>query len=134
MSELKSHIQVEVGSEKSFGIVFAIIIALISTYPLLNDADIHTRGLMVAILLLIAAFFASRLLFIPNKLWFKFGLLLGVIITPIVMSVIYYVSVVPIGLLMKLSGKDILNLKINPKADSYWIKRDEPVRSMKDQF
>ena len=134
MSELKSHIETEVGSEKGFGIVFAIIAALVAIYPLLNNGDIHTRWLMVAVLLLITAFFAPRLLSILNKLWFKFGLLLGAIITPLVMTVIYYVSVVPIGLLMKLSGKDILHLKINTKAESYWIKRDEPVRSMKDQF
>ena len=71
---------------------------------------------------------------LPNKLWLKFGLLLGSIVAPIVMSFVYFVTVVPTGLIMRLLGKDLLTQKLDKNAKSYWIERSEPMGSMKNQF
>jgi len=71
---------------------------------------------------------------LPNKLWFKFGMLLGSIIAPVVMALVYFITVVPTGLIMRLLGKDLLKQKLDKNAKSYWIKRSEPIGSMKNQF
>ena len=80
------------------------------------------------------ALLAPRALSSPNKLWFKFGLLLGSIVAPIVMALIYFVTILPTGLIMRLLGKDLLKPKLDKNAKSYWIERTEPVGSMKNQF
>ena len=77
---------------------------------------------------------APKLLAIPNKLWFKLGLALGAVVAPVVMALVYFTTVVPIGLIMRLMGKDMLRQKLNKNAKSYWIVRDQPMGSMKDQF
>jgi hypothetical protein len=83
---------------------------------------------------LLLALLAPRILSSPNKLWFKFGLLLGSIVAPIVMALIYFVTILPTGLIMRLLGKDLLKPKLDKNAKSYWIERTEPVGSMKNQF
>ena len=80
------------------------------------------------------AYVAPQYLSVPNKLWTKLGFLLGAVVTPIVMALVYYSTVVPIGMFMKLLGKDLLNKKIDSSAKTYWIERDQPVGSMKNQF
>ena len=71
---------------------------------------------------------------IPNKLWFKLGMLLGAIIAPIIMALLYLFIVTPTGIIMRLFNKDLLNQKINKSKKSYWIKRKEPINSMKNQY
>ena len=80
------------------------------------------------------AYLAPKVLSVPNKLWFKLGIGVGSIFAPVVMAVIYFSTVVPIGLIMKLIGKDLLRQKLDKNAKSYWIERNEPMGSMKDQF
>ena len=75
-----------------------------------------------------------KTLIVPNKLWFKLGMLLGAIVSPIIMGVIFFLTVTPIGIIMRLFGKDVLNQRIEKSAKSYWIKRKEPMSSMKNQF
>ena len=122
------------GSEKSFGIVFSIVFLIVALYPLINSEDIYIWALVVSSVLLLLAFLAPNVLSLPNKLWFRFGILLGSIIAPIVLTLVYFVTVLPIGLIMRLLGKDLLKQKLDKNAKSYWIERSEPVGSMKNQF
>ena len=134
MSEYKACIEVESGSEKSFGIVFAIVFLLIGFYPLVDKKDIHLWSLIIALIFFLLAYFAPKVLSVPNKLWFRLGSALGAIVAPVVMAFVYFTTVVPIGLIMRLMGKDLLRQKLDKNAKSYWIERDEPMRSMRDQF
>ena len=134
VSEFESHVEINMGSEKSFGIVFAIVFFLIGLYPLLHGQNVRLWALIVALILLVLAFLAPKTLSIPNKLWFKLGMALGAVVAPVVMALVYFITVVPTGLLIRLSGKDLLREKLDRSANSYWIERDQPVGSMKDQF
>lgn len=121
-------------SEKSFGIVFAIFFLLVALFPLTNSEDIRLWAIIISAIFLLLSFVAPKLLSLPNKLWFKFGLLLGSVIAPVVMALVYIVTVVPTGLIMRLLGKDLLKQKLDKQAKSYWIERKDPVGSMKNQF
>ena len=134
MSESASHIPTEKSSPKSFGIVFSIVFLIVALYPLTNSGDIHIWAIVVSAIFLTLAFVEPQILALPNKLWFKFGMLLGSIIAPIVMALVYFLTVLPTGLIMRLLGKDLLKKKLDKNAKSYWIKRSEPIGSMKNQF
>ena len=123
----------KIGSNKSFGIVFFIVFLLISFYPLINQENIRIWSLIISLIFLILGLFNSKILNPLNKLWFKFGILLGRIISPIIMGIIFFFVVTPIGLLMKLLKKDLLNLKFN-KTSTYWIEKSGPKSKMKNQF
>ena len=88
----------------------------------------------IAFVFFLLSFLAQRILSFPNKLWFKLGLALGAVIAPVVMALVYFTTVVPIGLIMKLIGKDLLHQKLSSKVESYWVERSRPVGSMKNQF
>mgnify|MGYP001207685574 CR=1 FL=1 len=124
---------IKVGSNKSFGIVFFIVFLLISLYPLLNDENIRFWSLVISVIFLILGIFNSSLLLPLKKLWFKFGIILGKIISPVVMGIIFFFVVTPIGLIMRILGKDVLNLKYNDYK-SYWIEKNGPKSKMKNQF
>ena len=135
MSEKTSYIPTEKSSEKSFGVVFSIVFLIVSLFPLLiNSEGLRIWALVVSIIFFLLAFLAPKVLVLPNKLWFKFGLLIGSIVAPIVMAFVYFVTVLPTGLIMRLLGKDLLKQKLDKNAKSYWVKRDEPMGSMKNQF
>ena len=134
MSEFNHNIEIEIGSEKNFGLVFALVFAVISLFPLLSGGAIRIWAMIIAGVFLLLSFIAPNLLKIPNRLWHKFGLLLGAIIAPIAMGLVYFLTIAPIGLLMRLSGKDLLRQKLDSSENTYWIERKEPVGSMKNQF
>jgi len=134
MSEIASHVSTEQSSEKSFGVVFSIVFLIVALYPLINSEDLRIWALVASIIFFFLAFIAPKVLVFPNKLWFKFGLLLGSIVAPIVMAFVYFVTVLPIGLIMRLLGKDLLKQKLDKNAKSYWVKRTEPLGSIKNQF
>ena len=134
MSEIASHVSTEQSSEKSFGVVFSIVFLIVALYPLINSAGLRIWALVVSIIFFLLAFLAPKILVLPNKLWFKFGLLIGSIVAPIVMAFVYFVTVLPTGLIMRILGKDLLKQKLDQNAKSYWIKRSEPMGSMKNQF
>ncbi len=121
-------------TEKSFGLVFSIVFLIVSLYPLIISSSLRIWALVISIIFFLLAFLAPKILVLPNKLWFKFGLLIGSIVAPIVMALVYFVTVVPTGLIMRLLGKDLLNPKLDKNTKSYWIKRSEPMGSMKNQF
>ena len=123
----------KIGSNRSFGIVFSIVFLLISIYPLLNNENLRIWSLIVSLIFLILGLLKSKLLTPINILWMKFGLLLGRIISPIIMALIFFAVVTPIGIIMRALRKDILRLKKN-KQESYWIKRETKKTNMKHQF
>ena len=124
---------IKIGSNKSFGIVFFIVFLLISLYPLINNENIRLWSLILSLVFLILGALNSNILSPLNKLWFKFGLILGRIVSPIIMAIIFFLVVTPIGLIMRLLGKDVLNLKYS-KIRSYWIEKSGPKSKMKNQF
>ena len=126
--------EIKLGSNRSFGIVFFIVFVLIAIYPLINQGEVRIWSLIISFLFLFFGLLNSKILTPLNKLWFRFGLFLGKIISPIIMGVIFFLVVTPIGLLMRFFGKDVLNLKLNKKKSSYWIEKDGPKSKMKNQF
>ena len=124
---------IKIGSNKSFGIVFAIVFSLISFWPLINGNEIRVWSLVISIIFLILGLLNSKFLTPLNKLWFKFGIFLGNFIAPIVMGIIFFFVVTPTGLIMKILGKDLIKLKKN-NSKSYWIERKDIKTSMKNQF
>ena len=128
-----SYNDVKIGSNRSFGIVFSLVFFLISLYPLLDDGYIRLWSLIISIIFLCLGLVNSNLLNPLNRLWFKFGLILGRIISPIIMGLIFFLVVTPIGVFMRLLKKDLLNLKMS-KNSTYWIKKSGPKSKMKNQF
>ncbi len=125
--------KIKTSSNKSFGITFFIVFLIIAIWPLKNNLDIRAWSLIISIIFLLLGILNSKLLTPLNKSWFKLGVFLGNIISPIVMCLIFFLVVTPIGLLMKLLKKDLLNLKYNNK-NSYWIVKKGPKSKMKNQF
>ena len=125
--------EIKISSNRSFGIVFFIVFLLIALYPLLKDNDLRIWSLVISFIFLALGLINSKILTPLNRLWFKFGLLLGRFISPIIMGIIFFVVVTPIGIIMRLLNKDLLNLKYN-KKETYWIDKSGPKSKMKNQF
>ena len=124
---------IKIGSNRSFGIVFFIVFLLIAIYPLINQGEIRVWSVLISLLFLILGIINSKILTPLNKVWFKFGIFLGKIISPVVMGIIFFLVVTPIAFLMRIFKKDLLNLKFN-KNSSYWIEKTDPKSTMKNQF
>ena len=124
---------VKLSSNRSFGIVFFVVFLLIALYPFTYGEELRIWSIIISIIFLILGFLNSKILAPLNKIWFKFGILLGKIISPLIMGIIFFLVVTPIGLIIKLFGKDVLNLKYN-KNHSYWIEKNGPKSKMKNQF
>jgi len=131
---MQKKIKREISSNKSFGIVFFFVFLIISLWPLLNENPLRDWSLIIAIVFLILGLMDSKLLDPLNIIWFKFGKLLGLIIAPIVMGIIFFAIVTPTGLIMKLLGNDLLNYKYKNKNKSYWINREKQKSTMRQQF
>ena len=123
----------QISSNRSFGILFSILFALIAFWPIINGNPLRLWPIPISVIFLILGLLNSKLLNPLNVVWVKFGELLGRIIAPIVMALIYFIIITPIGLFMRLIRKDLLNLKFS-KANTYWIKREKKISSMKKQF
>ena len=124
---------IKISSNRSFGVVFFIVFLLIALYPLLKDNDLRIWSLVISFIFLILGLINSKILTPLNRLWFKFGLLLGKFISPLIMGIIFFIVVTPIGIIMRLLKKDLLNLKYN-KKETYWIDKSGPKSKMKNQF
>ena len=123
----------KINSNRSFGLVFFIVFLLISIWPILDDKSLRIWSLIISLIFLLLGSFNSKILTPLNLIWNKFGELLGRIISPIVMAAVYFIVITPIGIMMRLGGKDLLNIKFN-NNNSYWIKRKKNIGSMKRQF
>ena len=120
-------------TNKNFGIIFFIFFLIISLWPLLNDQEIRVWALIISFIFLILALLKPSLLAPINKIWIRFGFVLGGIISPIIMGIVFFVIVTPTGFLMRIFSKDFLNLKKN-NSKSYWISSTSQKSKMKDQF
>ena len=120
-------------SNKNYGLTFFIVFLIISLWPLMHNEQIRVWSLLIAFIFLILGMLNSKILTPLNTTWFKFGLFLGKIISPIVMGIIFFLIVTPISIIMKIFGKDLLNLKYNNQK-SYWVEKTGPKSKMKNQF
>ena len=125
--------KIKMSSNRSFGILFFIVFVIIGLWPLLNDADIRIWSILLSSVFLILGIFNSKILTPFNRIWVRFGIILGTIIAPFVMGLVFFIVITPIGIIMRLLGKDLLNIKYSNKI-SYWIKRDKNIGPMKKQF
>jgi len=123
----------KINSNRSFGIVFFLVFMLIAFYPIVNQGELRVWSIFISLFFLILGIINSTILTPLNKLWFKFGLLLGKVVSPLIMGIIFFLLVTPTGLIMRIIGKDLLNLKFNNKK-SYWIEKTGPKSKMKNQF
>ena len=124
---------IKISSNKSFGIVFFVVFLLIAIYPLTYGEDIRIWSGIISFIFLVLGLLNSSILTPLNKIWFKFGIILGKIISPVIMAIIFFLVVTPTGLIMRILRKDILNLKYNQNK-SYWIEKEGPKSKMKNQF
>jgi|TARA_B100000787_G_scaffold609_1_gene464 hypothetical protein len=124
---------IKIGTNKSFGIVFFLLFLAVSIFPLFKDGNIRIWSLIISIIFLVLGLFNSKALTPLNKVWFKFGILLGNFLSPVVMGIVFFAIVTPTSIIMRVLGKDLLNLKKSNK-NSYWIERSKIVSKMKNQF
>lgn len=128
---------IEISSDRSFGIVFAIVFLIIGLYPLISSGDIRWWSMIISICFLFLAFVFPRTLYPLNFMWMKLGFFLQRVVSPIVLSLVYIVSVIPIGIIMRLFKKDILSIKLDKSKESYWVTRgtrSPKKESLKKQF
>jgi len=123
----------KMGSNKNFGLTFSIFFLFIALFPLLNNGELRIWSLILSLIFLFLGLTNSRILSPLNKIWFKFGIFLGGIVSPIIMGIIFFFVVTPIGFTMRILGKDLINLKFNNNK-SYWIEKSGPKSKMKNQF
>ena len=126
--------RIRINSNRSFGVVFFFFFLIISLWPLVNENPLRVWAIFIAIIFLTLGLMNSKLLTPLNILWFKFGILLGSIISPIVMGIVFFAVITPTGFIMKIMGKDLINNKYDNKKKSYWINRDKSKSTMKQQF
>ena len=122
-----------ISSNKSFGLVFFIVFLIVALYPLLENESVRLWSIILSAIFLILGMLDSKFLTPLNKIWFKFGILLGSIVSPIVMGVVFFAIVTPTSIIMKILGKNLLNLKKDNKK-TYWIARSKIKSMMKNQF
>jgi len=133
----KHIIDVKGSSDRAFGLVFSAVFAIITLYPLLGSGTIRIWSLIVAGIFLLLALIRPVVLAPANRLWMKFGEMLHRIVSPLALGIVFYFTVLPTGLLLRLFSNDPLRLRFDPTAKSYWIKREPPgpaAESLKNQF
>ena len=126
--------KIRISSNRNFGLVFFFVFLIVGLFPLLKEEPFRIWSIVIAIIFLILGLMNSKLLTPLNKLWFKFGLFLGSIVSPIVMGIVFFLVITPIGFVMKIMGKDLLNKKKDNDKKSYWINRSKTKSTMKQQF
>jgi hypothetical protein len=129
---MKNSIKIKSKDNITFGILFFIFFLIIGLYPLKSDEAIRVWSVVLSLVLLIITIIKPNLFTFLNKFWIKFGVLLGKIISPIVMGLVFFFVVTPIGILVRVLKKDVMGLKRG--ASSYWINREDKAQTMKKQF
>ena len=125
--------KIKIGSNRSFGVVFSIVFLIIALFPLLNDNNIRIWSIILSLIFFILGLLNSNILSPLNRIWFKFGIILGSIVSPIIMGLVFFLVVTPTSLILRLFKKDTLNLKKNDSI-TYWIKKLDKKSKMKNQF
>ena len=131
---MKAESKIKISSNRSFGLVFFVVFLIVALWPLKSGEDIRIWSLTLSIIFFILGILNSKLLTPLNKLWFKFGILLGSIVSPIVMGIVFFLVVTPTSIIMRLLGKNLLKKNKIKSASTYWIKRDKQHSTMKKQF
>ena len=126
--------KIKTSSNRNFGFVFFIVFLILGFWPITNGEEIRIWLVAISLIFLILGIMKSKLLTPLNQLWFKFGMILGAIVAPIIMGAVFFLVVTPIGIVMRLMGKDLLNKKYDKKKETYWITRRTSISSMKRQF
>ncbi|MDA8822521.1 SxtJ family membrane protein [Candidatus Pelagibacter bacterium] len=121
-------------SNRSFGLLFFIVFIGLGLWPLTKSEDLNIYLVLISIFFLFFGILNSKILNPFNKIWIKFGEVLGLVIAPLVMAMIFFVILTPISLIVRISGKDLLGLKFTKNKGTYWTKRNKPINSMKKQF
>ena len=127
-------VPVKVSSNRSFGLLFFVVFFVISLWPLKSQGDMRLWSAILSLVFLVLGVLNSKFLTPLNKLWFKFGILLGSIVTPIIMGAVFFIVVTPTGLIMRFLGKDLLRINKNKTVSTYWIDREKQKNTMKKQF
>ena len=127
-------VPVKISSNRSFGFLFFVVFFVISLWPLKSQGDLRLWAFILSLVFLVLGVLNSKFLTPLNKLWFKFGILLGSIVSPIIMGIVYFLVVTPTGILMRLSGKNLLHMKKIKGVSTYWTKREKQHNTMKRQF
>ena len=128
---------IEGSSDRVFGLVFAGVFSVVALWPLVQGEAIRLWAMLVAVAFLVLAIAIPRSLSQLNRLWMRLGLLMGRVVSPVAIGIVYYLTVVPTGLIMRALGKDPLRLRFERERPSYWIKREPPgpnPKTMNDQF
>ena len=124
----------KMSSNRSFGLLFFVVFLFIALWPLKYDENIRSWAILLSIIFLFLGILNSKLLYPFNKVWNYLGLILGVLVSPIVMGLVFFLVVTPTGLIVRLFRKDLLRLKKNKKINSYWINKEKIKSKMKNQF
>ena len=131
---MASNSKIKISSNRNFGLVFFVVFLIVALWPLKYEEDFRLWSLTLSIIFFILGIINSKLLTPLKKLWFKFGILLGSIVSPIVMGIVYFLVVTPTGVFMRFLRKDLLKTSKIKNTYTYWIKRDKQQSSMKKQF
>ena len=126
--------KIKTSSNRNFGLVFFIVFLILGFWPITAEGEIRIWLVVISLIFLVLGMIKSKLLTPLNKLWFKFGMILGAIVAPVVMGAVFFLVVTPIGIVMRTMGKDLINKKYNKKKETYWITRRTSIGSMKRQF
>jgi predicted membrane metal-binding protein len=121
-------------SERSFGLLFAVVFGVIALYPLLSGGAIRVWAIAASVTFAVAALALPRILAPLNKVWMSIGKLMHRVVSPVILGLLYLVAVVPTGLVLRMKGADPLRLKRDAAAKSYWIAREDAPASFKNQF
>ena len=121
-------------NNRSFGILFFIVFLIIGLYPMYNGESPNKFFLIFSLPFLILGMLNSKILTPFNKAWIKLGEILGLIIAPVIMALVYFIFLTPISLIVRIFGKDLLDIKFNKKLETYWIKRKKEIGTMDKQF
>ena len=131
---MTSKSKINISSNRSFGLVFFVVFLIVALWPLKSGEEFRLWSLVLSIIFFILGVLNSKLLTPLNRLWIKFGFLLGNIVSPIVMGMVYFIVITPTGLFMRLLGKDLLKKNKEKYTSTYWMKRNKQQSSMKKQF
>ena len=131
---MTSNSKIQISSNRNFGLVFFVVFLIVALWPLKYEENIRLWSLALSIVFFILGIGNSKLLTPFNRLWFKLGIFLGTIVSPIVMGLVYFLVVTPVGIFMRLLGNDLLKMRKEKNTSTYWIKRDKQQSTMKKQF
>jgi hypothetical protein len=121
-------------SNRSFGLLFFIVFIVVGLWPVIKGEAANIYLILISLFFLIFGLINSKILSPFNKAWIKLGEILGLIIAPIIMALVYFIILTPISLIVRMLGKDLLGLKFLKKQDTYWMKRKKKLGTMKKQF